>query len=178
VTPLATPIQMALAAVVIVAGIWDIRSRRIPNFVAAAGLAAGFAGHAWLGGWEGLKTAALGFGLACLVYLPLYLVRAIGGGDVKLMAAVGSLAGPSNWLVIFVFTAVLGGAFALLLAIVKGRLRRTLWNVGYILGELARLRAPHATRGELDVGHPEALRLPHGAVIAVSTLVILTIMGS
>jgi Flp pilus assembly protein protease CpaA len=64
VTPLATPLQIALAVVVIVAGIWDIRSRRIPNFVAAAGLAAGFAGHSWLGGWDGLKTAGLGFGLA------------------------------------------------------------------------------------------------------------------
>ncbi len=176
-TPLPTVLAMLLAAVVVVAGISDIRSRRIPNWVVLSGLIAGFVGHGVLDGWGGIGTAALGFGLACLIYVPLYMLRGMGGGDLKLMAAVGALAGPMNWLYIFIFTAILGGVFALLLTLVKGRLRKTLGNVGYIICELVQRRAPYANREDLDVKNPDALRLPHGAVIALGTLAVLTILG-
>ncbi len=176
--PLPAALALALAALVVVAGLYDIRFRRIPNWLVLAGLAAGFGGHGVIEGWGGLRTAALGFGLACLIYLPLYLLRGMGGGDVKLMAAVGSLAGAMLWLWIFIFTAILGGVCAIALALWKGRLAQTLRNVGFIATEIARGRAPHERREDLDVKNPEALRLPHGAVIALGTLAVLTLMGA
>ena len=108
----------------------------------------------------------LGFG----IYFVLYLLRAMGAGDVKLMAAVGAAVGPSNWMAVFTATAIAAGAGAIFLMVVKGRVRQTLWNVGYILGELIRFRPPYLRRSSLDVRDPGALTMPHGIAIAAGTV--------
>lgn len=152
-----------LAVLVIAAAIFDLRTRRIPNWLCAAGLIGGFA-------CQTTREAALGAGLALLIYIPLFALRAVGGGDVKLMAAVGSLAGPKAWIAIFLITALAGGAIALVMIAVKRRTGRTMRNVGILLTELAHFRAPHRAEPELDVTSGQGLRLPHGCTIAVGVL--------
>jgi len=166
-----------LAALVIAAAVFDLRTRRIPNWLCAAGLLCGFACQIALFRWAGAREAALGAGLALLIYLPLFALRAVGGGDVKLMAAVGSIAGPKAWIAIFLATAIVGGAMALVMIAVQGRLRRTLRNVGVLLTELAHLRAPHRAEPELDVAGDRGLRLPHGCAIALGTLLYLAYLS-
>ena len=156
-------------ALALIAGLLDYRSRRIPNWLSITGLAAGFAGHIYLSGLTGLRTAALGFGVAMLFYLPLFALRAMGGGDVKLMAALGAITGPNAWLILFIFTALLGGIAAIALLLYRGGLGRALGNVGRILASFSRLEAPHAAHPELDVAHPRAVTLPHAVVIALGT---------
>ena len=156
----------ALALLVTLAGVWDWRWRRIPNWLVVAGAVAGLAVNSPL-------SAAKGFGIAVLVYLPLYLLRAVGGGDLKLMAAMGLITGHEVWLVLFVLSAVGGGLAALVLVIAKKRLRRTLSNVGHILRSAPAAELPHEKRPELSVDAPEALTLPRGMVIAVTTLLYL-----
>ncbi len=111
----------------------------------------------------GVWLAAKGFALAFGINLVMYLLHMTGAGDVKLLAAIGALVGGSDFLGIFILTALLGGVLALALMLVKGRVRQTLWNVGFMFGELMRWRAPHLTREQLDVGSDKAFRLP-GAV--------------
>lgn len=168
--------QILLLLIVIPAAVFDLRSRRIPNWLCLTGLVLGFLLNLFLFGLGGLKVAGLGFALGFGIYLALYLIHAMGAGDVKLMGAVGSIVGPGNWFAIFVFSAVLGGIFGLLLLVAKGRLRRGLWNVTYILRELSNFRAPYLTHEELDVNSPKALRLPHGLTIAVGSVVYLVIL--
>jgi len=172
-SPLAPALQVVLLLVAILSGAFDIRSRRIPNWLTVTGLMLGVGLNVFLYFGAGLRLAGLGFALAFTVYLLLYLLRAMGPGDVKLMAALGSIVGPGNWLVIFIFSALLGGITALVLVLFRGRLQKTLWNMGYILSEMIRLRAPYLTREELDVRSSKALRLPHGAVIAAAVLLFL-----
>lgn len=164
---------LLLSVLVIVAAAFDLRTRRIPNWLCAAGLLAGFASQIALSHWTGARDAALGAGLALLIYIPLFALRAVGGGDVKLMAAVGSLAGPSSWIAIFLVTALVGGAIALVMIALKRRVGRTLRNVGILVTELAHLRAPHRIEQELDVSSGQGLRLPHGCTIAAGTLLYL-----
>jgi prepilin peptidase CpaA len=171
---LAPAIKIVLVLLVITAAIFDIRFRRIPNWLVLVGLVLGFTVNIVLFGLAGLKTAALGMLLGFGVYLLLHLLHAMGAGDVKLMAAVGSMVGPGPWFGIFLLTAMIGGVFALILLVVKGRLRQGLWNVGYIFTELSHFRAPYMTREELDVKSSKALRLPHGVTIAVGTLAYLS----
>jgi hypothetical protein len=64
----------------------------------------------------------------------------------------------------------------LALVIVKGRLRRTFSNMAYLIKELAHLRPPYM-REELDVQSPKAVRLPHGAVVALGSLGFLVAAG-
>src|SRR6266436_6462147 len=121
--------QIVLALVVIVAAIYDVRFRRIPNWLVLAGLVLGIGFNTFLFEWGGLRHSLFGLGLGLLIYFPLYLLRGMGAGDVKLMAVIGSIVGAANWLGIFLITAVLGGLVAMILLLVRGRLRNSLWNV-------------------------------------------------
>lgn len=174
--PIPDILQVVLASLTAAAAVSDLKSRTIPNWLVLGGIILGFGINIYLFGWEGLLHSALGFGLAAAVYLPMFALRAMGGGDVKLMVAVGCIAGARNWFVIFLLTSLLGGIAAVGMLLSKGILAGTLRNVGYILSELAQLRAPHLSAPELSVDHPKAVTLPHGAVIAAGTLVFLLIL--
>ena len=169
-------IQIPLVLLVFAAAIYDIRFRRIPNWLVGTGLLFGFTlNSVWGENWipadsHGWAFAAKGFGIATLIYFPLYMVRGMGAGDVKLMMAVGSLVGPMNWLGICFLSVVVGGAAGLILVVMSGKLRQTFSNMGYILTELVHLRAPYSSRPELDTKSPKALTLPHGAMIAIGAL--------
>ena len=172
-SPIPAPVLWSLAAVTLVAALTDMRSRRIPNWLCATGVLLGFVVNTYLTGWAGLASAGMGFGLALLIYVPLFAIRAMGGGDVKLMAAVGALAGPTDWFTIFILASALGGMFALGLMVVKSRLGFAFSNIWYILCNLARLRAPYAERPDLDVANPGAVTMPHGVAIAAGTFMFL-----
>ena len=92
-----------------------------------------------------------------------------------ILGAVGSLVGPSNWFAIFLITAIVGGAMALMLVLVKGRLRKTLFNVAFIFSEMTHLRPAYLAKEELDVKNKKAVGLPHGAVIAVGCIFFLAV---
>lgn len=167
-------VEVALLALVLGAAIYDVRYRRIPNWLTVGGAAIGVALNTFLGPPVGglafaLKGLAMGFG----AYLALYALHAMGAGDVKLMAAVGALAGWQNWVGIFIITAILGGVAAIMLSILRGRLGKTLWNVGFILSEMKSGRPAYLGREELDVRSSKSLGLPHGAVIALATIAFL-----
>jgi prepilin peptidase CpaA len=167
-------IAAVLLALVSIAAGYDVRYGRIPNWLTAAGVILGLLLNTILDSvWNGLKFSLAGFILALSVYFILYVVRAMGGGDVKLMAAIGALMGWRNWIAIFLITALIGAVAALLLVALRGRLRKTLWNVAFILNELKSGRPAYAKNEELDVRSAKGLGLPHGAVIAAGTLVFL-----
>jgi prepilin peptidase CpaA len=166
-------LKIALIAVVASAAFYDVRTRKIPNWLNLSGLVLGLGLNTLLLHTHGIVVALLGLGLALLIYIPLYLVRGMGAGDVKLMAAVGSIAGPQNWLVIFLVTAVLGGIAAFVLVYCKRRLPETLGNLSTIVGELFQGKAPFRKNPELDMRSQRSLGLPHGAVIAAGALAFL-----
>jgi len=157
---------IAVTALVLTAAVTDFRRRRIPNWLTLGGVFLGLVLRTAIGGWAGLRLATEGMMLGFGIYFVLYLLRAMGAGDVKLMAAIGAAVGPSNWMAVFTATAVAAGAGAILLMVAKGRVRQTLWNVGYILGELVHFRPPYFRRSSLDVRDPGALTMPHGIAIA------------
>ena len=162
--------QILLAILVAIAAVFDIRYRRIPNWLVLSGIIAGLAWNSSTSGWSGLGRSAEGLGLGFALYFPLYLIRARGAGDVKLLAAVGAITGPRNCFWIFLLTAVLGGIIAVILLMFRGRLRKTFFNVGWILQDLVHFRAPYRSSDELDVTTTKGMRLPHGAMIAVGAL--------
>jgi prepilin peptidase CpaA len=173
--------QIILFALVIIAAIYDARYRRIPNWLTAGGVLIGIALNCAIGrydppvdpGLSGFVFALKGFAVGFIAYLLLYLVRAMGAGDVKLMAAVGAIAGWQDWLGIFLITAITGGVLSITVSLAKGRLRRTLFNVGFILSEMRNLRPAYLKNEELDVRSEKALRMPHGIIIALGTLIFL-----
>jgi prepilin peptidase CpaA len=163
-----------LLALAVGAAAYDICYRRIPNWLTAGGVLAGLIMNTFLyQGWPGLRNSMLGLAAGFGVYVALYAIRAMGAGDVKMMAAVGAIVGWQNWVGIFLITAVLGGLAAMLLITLRGRIKKTLFNVGFVLSEMKQGRPAYLGNEELDVRSSKSVGLPHGAVIAASVLVFL-----
>ena len=99
----------------------DLKTRRLPNSLAVAGLLAGLVGHAWVGGTTGFLWSLAGIA-AALPLLLLYAVRALGAGDVKLFMAVGALMGPIFLLWTLLGAIFAGGLLALIYVMRRGRL--------------------------------------------------------
>ncbi|HVW07752.1 MAG TPA: prepilin peptidase [Bryobacteraceae bacterium] len=159
--------QALLAALTLTAAVYDVRFRRIPNWLVLAGIITGFVWNLYADGWSGMGHAAEGLGLGFALYFPLYLLKARGAGDVKLLAAVGAIVGPGNCFWVFFLTAILGGVIAMVILLLRGRVRRTFFNLSFIISDLTKLRAPHHSSEELDVTKSKGLRLPHAAMVAV-----------
>jgi prepilin peptidase CpaA len=169
-------INIALLTLIAVATVYDLLYRRIPNWLTIGGLVAGLALNTFIyQGWPGLQLSLLGLGAGFGAYFALYSLRAMGAGDVKLMAAIGALVGMRDWFGIFVITAIVGGFAGLAMVAIRGRVKRTLWNVGFILSEMKHGRPAYAGREELDVRNPKSIGLPHGAMIALGTVVFLVL---
>jgi prepilin peptidase CpaA len=171
-------LQVALAVIAMVAAVYDVRFRRIPNWLTLSGVLVGLAVNSIHNtarfNW---RWALMGLGLAFAVYFPLYLLRGMGAGDVKLMAAIGAVVGPVNWIAIFVLSNVFGGVTAVILLLSKGHVLRTVSNLGYLLNEMAHLRPPYMGKEELDVKSAKAVTMPHGLAIAVGSFVFLAVTG-
>jgi len=82
-------LQAVLLLIVVPAAIFDFRERRVPNWLALTGVVLGICTNFGVRHLDGLVTSLEGLGLAFLIYFPLYVLRGMGAGDVKLMGAVG-----------------------------------------------------------------------------------------
>lgn len=142
----------------------DIRTRRVPNALtlalAASGLLVAGAGL----GPIGPAAALAGCGIGLALMLPGYLIGGTGAGDVKLLAAAGTLLGPAATIWAFGFTLIAGGAFALLAAAVRGRLWLTCWRTVDLI------RTGGANAGDIRAA-AENNRFAYAPAIAVGVLI-------
>ncbi len=164
-------LKLVLIATVLAAAYYDLRVRRIPNWVNLSGVILGLGLNIYFAalkgeGLQGALLAVSGLLIALCIYVPLYALKGMGAGDVKLMAAVGAIAGPGNWLNIFIVTALLGGVAALALALLRRKMGQTLANVSAIVSNLAKGKRPAGQDGALSIHHAKSLKMPHGAIIA------------
>ena len=141
----------------------DVRTRRIPNWLTGSIAGAGF-GLAFGGGIVTPVQAALGLLTGLLLMMPGHLIGATGAGDVKLMAAVGTMLGPDVTFRAFLYSAVAGGVFAVAVATRRGILSATLQDAGRLV------TAPAGARQAIE-SPARANRFAYGPAIAVGTLV-------
>ncbi|MDP1596761.1 MAG: A24 family peptidase [Methylotenera sp.] len=157
----------------------DIRSRRIPNKLVLIGLVLGVVLNGLLPEGQGFNRAIPG-GLGWLaalkglvvgmaVLLPIYWLRAMGAGDVKLMAMVGAFLGSADVLGAVLVTFIAGGVMALAVVLWSRQLRQMLLNVKLILlGGFVKMSAgqtPLMNDLPVSVG-----KLPYAVAITVGTL--------
>ncbi len=151
-------------ACAVVGSVFDVKSRRIPNFITGPAILLGLTMHLAQGGW-GQFFLSLAAGLICgIVFLIFYLAGGMGAGDVKLMLAVGCIAGLPHVAYLLVLTAISGGVMALGLALVRGRLQQTVMNVAVLATHHSREGLqPHP---DLNISNNQTLRLPYALAIA------------
>ena len=131
-----------ILSLVIVATIFDLRTREVPDWIALAILTCAVLATAF--GWSEIPwpglIAGLVLGLACSAAV--FYLGGLGGADVKLVAALGAAVGPVAILCVLFWTALAGGLlalaakslgkrdFAYVPAIAVGLLIQTVWPEG------------------------------------------------
>ncbi|KPV40341.1 hypothetical protein AN478_08090 [Thiohalorhabdus denitrificans] len=156
------PVIGVLIPILIAGCFFDLREHRIPNRLVLAGLGAGLAVNAWIGGLAGLLYALAGALLLLGLTFPLFALGWFGAGDVKLLTAVGAIV---TWKLAL---AVLGGV------VLAGGLLGVfalIWRAG-LRASWQRLGLSPATRQPLTGSEAGSgpVQLPYAVAIAVGTL--------
>ena len=156
-------------AVIAIATYTDWRWRLIKNILTVPAVALGLLLHFLGSGWPGLAFALLGLAVGFGLMMIPFVFGQMGGGDVKLMAAIGSLLGAYATMNVFLYTTLAGGLLAILFAVFRKEgfksLRRT-WQLAK--GLLIFQTVPNMN----SEGEPAAT-MPYGLAIAVGTLTFL-----
>ncbi len=140
----------------------DLRTRRIPNALTFGAALAGLLFQFVTGGVDGLGHAALGWLAGALIFIVPFALRGLGGGDVKLLAALGAWLGPTDVVWLSLYTGVAGGVMALVVSARYGYLRTALRNVKLLLTHwrVAGIEAVPAITLENSAGPKLAYALP------------------
>ena len=149
------------------AGVTDLRWRRIPNWLTYPAAPLAIALHAIAGGWPEAKVSLEGFGIAFAVFLVFFLLRGLGGGDLKLAAALGALVGVHHLADVIIAVLLINALLAIVLIIAKRRIWRTLRNIGRLIAAFFRLHLPAK---DLTIDNPEAIKVPFGVAAAIGVL--------
>ena len=159
---------IVIAIVGLIACAIDLRTRRIPNVLTFSAAATGLLFHTVIAGWDGLAMASAGWVVGLFLFLPLFLLRGLGAGDVKLLAAFGAWLGPQTTVIAALAAAILGGIAALILVLVRGRMLETTLNLQNLVTfwMSAGLR-PHPA---LVLGCTDTVRLAYALPITAGAL--------
>ncbi len=161
-------INIFLLVILAIAVIHDIRFKKIPNLLTYPCMFTAIIYHTYMNGLAGFLFSLEGIGLGMAVLMIFYLMGGMGAGDVKLMGAVGGILGPKGVFIAFLFTAIVGGIYSLILLAFHGDLIEKLKRYGMILKGFI------LTKNIINVSSSKKktkLRLCYGVAIAIGTMI-------
>ncbi len=120
------PIVAAVLVFISLCIVLDVRTRRIPNVLSGVAMLGGVALNTLYFGTAGLIGSLAGLLAPVAALLFAFALGGVGGGDVKMMAAVGALLGPSLALTSLGAGVILGGVIMAVHLVRRGRLREKL----------------------------------------------------
>ncbi|MCD4825250.1 MAG: prepilin peptidase [Phycisphaerae bacterium] len=171
-----------LAVVLVVAAVTDVRRGKIYNWTTYPAIVIGLVGHLCMGGLTGtagesdrpgamgllgaLAGLAAGFGPLLLAWL----AGGIGGGDAKIMAAVGSLTGWRFALTAIFYGFAVAAIMAIFILLRRRIVRETLSRVGWFLWLLLVRAKPG------DPATEKSPRLPFGLALCIGSFIALVLI--
>lgn len=108
-------------AISLFAGVYDWLTQRIPNWLTAPAVILGLGAHFFYAGWHGFFDGILGIFAGFAFFAPMYFLKWMGAGDVKLLMAIGAL---TSWIFcayVAIASIFVGAAYALFDTIRVGR---------------------------------------------------------
>lgn len=154
------------------AAVCDYRSHRIPNGLVLSGAVYAVIINTVLPPWANgnILFPLGGFGLGLLLFLPLYLLRAMGAGDVKLLAMAGAFLGPDDIWRVALATLLAGGVLSVLFVLARGTAARMYHNLTSVfrLG-IVEVMSGSAPSLRIETA-ASAGKLPYGVAIATGTI--------
>ena len=172
--------------VLVVATFTDLRYRRIPNWLVLPFLLAGVVispwrtdwdsgigqGLSWHGlgqfRWHGLGQSLAGLGFGLLIFGFLFWLGGMGGGDVKLFAALGAWLGLVQIFWALFFTSLAGGIMVLCWIAYRKVFRKMLLGVGDLI--FGRKRNGISQEPETPLADLLKRKMPYAPAIAMGTL--------
>ncbi|MBN2008858.1 prepilin peptidase [candidate division KSB1 bacterium] len=159
-------LSILLIIIVIVAAYTDITRRKIHNILTLPAIVVGLALNVILPGQSGIWNSLLGFAVGFGIFLVMFLFGGMGGGDVKLMGAIGAFKGYPFILDAMLFSIFTGGILALLVMAFRGTLLKGLKNIAQSVFSFL---IPHVQAEPLI--KEDSHKIPFGFCIAVGTIV-------
>lgn len=154
----------AATASACVASVFDLRERRIPNWVTGPVLLVGLTAHSFTGHWKGLAESTAAAFLGGVIFLLFHLAGGMGAGDVKLMSACAGVIGLSGLGTLLISTGICGALFAVCVSLLRGVFRQSLANTCAVLAHhSAQGLTPHP---EFNLRRGTGIRLPFALPIA------------
>ena len=166
-SPTAIVVELFLVPLAVLIIYHDVRYRRIPNAFVLATLISGLTLNFIMGGLQGGLYSAGGCVLAFILMFMLHVFGAMGAGDVKLFAAVGSVLGAQLVLPTFVVVVLTGGVLALV-SVVRSRVFTTTMHrvLQILVGLLPGWQMP-----KFSVPADRRLTIPYGVAITIGAII-------
>ena len=166
-----TTMHIFVGALLAIACVSDLRTRRIPNLLTFSAAAGALLFHLVTGGPSAAAWSVVGCLLGALLFFPMFALRGMGAGDVKLLAAIGAWIGPGQVVIAALVTSVAGGVLGVVVALSAGYLTTAFSNVWMLLTHwrVAGVRAVP----EVTLQHNRGPRLAYAVPIAIGTVVTL-----
>ena len=167
---------------------FDLTKKKIPNFLTFPAIIYGIISYMLMQGFEGLWFSLLGLFVGLAIFFIPFAMGGMGGGDVKLLGAVGALQGWQFVLSAAVWAALTGGVMAIVWLIATRRLLKVLKKIfGFVLAPFFNalyyyIRWDFFNRAaiyfsERDPESPEeakAASMPYGVAITAGVLILLS----
>jgi prepilin peptidase CpaA len=157
-----------LSSSLVIAAVQDLRFQKIPNMVTYPTMGVAVFYHFVTNGLDGLLFSVGGLAIGIAVLILPYLMGGMGAGDAKLMGAAGAVLGPKGIFTAFLFTAVIGGIYALILLVMNPHIRK-----GFITRHATTLKTSVMRRQFIPnpaVQDEKNPKLCYGIAIALGTL--------
>lgn len=169
----AQPLILGLLFMLLLAVITDLSARKIPNLLVLFGLVASLLLQSMTSEGAGWLNWLTGVAVAFACFIPLYLLRAMAAGDVKLMMAVGGFLGYPLIITAVTYSYLAGGVIAICYVLIKGRGKLLMQNLYMMMVD----RFIKTTSG-VNVNDGQAFQqsagsMPYAIAIAAGTLITL-----
>ncbi len=168
---------------------FDLTKKKIPNFLTFPVMLWGLFSNTVTGRFEGFLFSSYGLLLGIGLFIIPFVMGGMGGGDVKLLGAIGAMKGAQFVFHAALFTVLCGGGLAIVFLIANGQLLSflkkilaivavPLLNVLYLkfgfsfLNRLSLFFSPSEKKQE-----EKKLFLPYGVAIVLGTLIVLSNLG-
>jgi prepilin peptidase CpaA len=174
-----------LLSLLLAALFFDLTRKKIPNFLTFPIMLWGLLAHTITGGAEGFLFSVYGLLLGLAIFFIPFMLGGMGGGDVKLLGAIGAIKGLQFVFYAAVFTAFCGGILAVIYLIYNRQLLRILKKIlAFVAVPLLtllyfRFRNPYLNQLSLllssaETHSEEKVYLPYGVAIAAGTIIALS----
>lgn len=153
--------------IIIIAMLWDLRTRKIPNIITLPIIFIGIIINFFNNGFTGIGNSLLGLVIGIMLLLLPFIMKGIGAGDVKLLGAIGALNGVGFVFNTFLYSAIAGGILAIIYAFYKGYLRTLTTKLfSFIIGFITKT----TNKETIKMMNERSLKFPYGIALFFGTI--------